>query len=1646
MFTACDGEEGITQFIEHRPDIVVTDLRMPKKNGIELIASIRQIDASTPIVVLSAYADHNFLTDSVRSKINGHVTKPVNERIFVALIEDLLRHPTPSQRSYEPRNFEAPSKGLNDLSEANNDRVFMVGIGASAGGLEALSALVGGLPERNNTAYLVAQHLSPTHKTLLTDLLARATTLPVKDAEHGEPVLHDIIYITPPNKNIEISDAGRIVLSEPEKYSFLPKPSINQLFLSLAEHWQDRAVGVILSGTGTDGAQGMRAVNAAGGVTIVQDPTSAKYDGMPMAAINGCSVDMIIDPALIGEELVALANFPRNKVLQKHQLTQSNDDMSAIFDLLYRYKKVDFSIYKKNTIARRIKRRMLTLKITSLPEYVDKLKEDENEVVMLFKDILIGVTSFFRDRAAFEDLKIRLREYLKNSPDLEEMRIWIPGASTGEETYSVVITLREILRELRQSMTIRVFATDIDEDALKMARRGVYSEASINELSEEEIQRYFTINDNAFEVQKEIREHVVFSYHNLLSDPPFKNVDLVVCRNLLIYFTTEAQRHIMPMLHYALKDGALLFLGKSENTTNYEHLFATVSRSHKIFKRIAAAQKAFSQGITPPTFVQKQRLEQRREAAPKTLPLHEQILNEASKVLLPDVLVINDQFDIVYKKGEMAFLSMGDGYVTFNLFKMIDPRLSIDLRGAIGKATRNEQIESTPFTPVTGDDGVRRLVRVRVAPLRAGRQAFFVLYFQQVLDAELPIPGAGSTNGVDQSQPLELELQRTREHMQTLVEELETSNEELQSTNEELQSTNEELQSTNEELVTSNEELQSTNEELQTAYAELKEMYQANNVIKEEYSSLSKRYETVLESINDIVVVTTLDGVFVRTNRAMQQISGYGRDALLARSWGELTGEKESLQRARYKEVIDQGHSSPYLLEIVSTTGKVHILNVEDYLIRADDGAHQVWSFGRDVSAVQAAQHQLELSENKYKAIFNRANIGIAQVALNGVWMNANQNLLNFLGYDRDELSGLSFQQITHPEDVDKDLAQIEQLLTGKITDYKLEKRYIRKDGKIVWAKLSVALVRAQDGEPRFLICVVEDINEIKHSMLKMEQASVVFNATQESIIVTDADGLTLSVNDAFERVTGFSAEELIGKPASALKSGKHPQSFYEEMWRRLKKTGIWSGEIINRNKAGELYPAYLNISAVKDNQERIIQYVGVLTDISQLKESQEKIDFLASHDTLTGLPNRTLFMDRLQHAIDKAKRGDSLVALFFTDLDRFKIINDELGHQAGDEVLVTAAKRFCKELREQDTVARLGGDEFVVIIEELQTPIAAGKVARSIITAIDEPIETHAGSVTVGCSIGIAIYPNDGVSCGEMIRHADAAMYESKENGRNTYRFASPELSTTAFEKVTLENALQAGIHADEFILHYQPIVALDSGDVVQAEALLRWNHPQMGMVMPGKFIPVAEESDLMAELDDAVAFEALNALQKLKQAGASPCKLSINLSSRNFANGDLCAKFKSYLAQMQMEADAIVWEAQERALVTEEGQKQKQLARLQKLGSALAIDDFGSGHATLAGLSSVNFDYLKIGRSIIDGIGKDPGAEQLLKTTIAVARALGRQTIAVGIETEAQLTFLRQCGCDYGQGYLLHMPKPLDDLLALLTQDGENASDREE
>jgi two-component system CheB/CheR fusion protein len=690
-------------------------------------------------------------------------------------------------------------------------RKYVVCVGASAGGLEALSGLFSSLPTDLGAAYVVVQHLSPTYRSMLVQLIGRETAMEVKEVEQHESPRPDTVYITPPNRNLLYRD-GRFELVEPGP-NVRPKPSVNSFFYSIAAERGEDVIGVILSGTGSDGAGGVRAIKAGGGLVFAQDPGSAKYAGMPQSAIETDCVDWVLPPDAIARE-ISLIVRTQGLVVPPEKLRDAPGTIQSLLNRVQRYTRIDFSGYKENTVWRRILRRMATNRVESLQDYIDLTERNPEELGQLSKEILISVTSFFRDRDAFDGLATALCERLALKRPGDEIRVWVPGCATGEEAYAIAILISEYLGAAISEFTVQIFATDIDMSAMAIARRGVYSAASLGEVDAAIVQKYFITAGDAYEVVKPLRELVVFARQDLVQDPPFVRLDLVSCRNVLIYFQNPLQERVLGTFHYALAPAGLMFLGKSESVFQHEDLFDTVNRDAKIFRRSGVAARA-------PLGPMRQPLRSRTPERERRNPA-EVLLEALAEAYAPPSLLVNQSFEILHVFGEVnRVIGIPSGRPDFNLLGLIRREFRTELQTLLHQVRqKGAPISGRPrLLDLPGGSPQQLRMQLRPVSVETDGDAAIVS-FENVV--EVPSASDGLPGELNMaSRDLEEELIATREHLQTVVEELETSNEETQALNEELQSSNEELQAANEELQAANEELQSTNEELTTVNEEL---------------------------------------------------------------------------------------------------------------------------------------------------------------------------------------------------------------------------------------------------------------------------------------------------------------------------------------------------------------------------------------------------------------------------------------------------------------------------------------------------------------------------------------------------------------------------------------------------------------------------------------------------------------------------------------------------------------------------------------------------------------------------------------------------------------------------------------------------------
>ena len=562
------------------------------------------------------------------------------------------------------------------------------------------------------------------------------------------------------------------------------------------------------------------------------------------------------------------------------------------------------------------------------------------------------------------------------------------------------------------------------------------------------------------------------------------------------------------------------------------------------------------------------------------------------------------------------------------------------------------------------------------------------------------------------------------------------------------------------------------------------------------------------------------------------------------------------------------------------------------------------------------------------------------------------------------------------------------------------------------------------------------DVTERKQAEEELRLIAKAFESTADGIVIVDKDQRIVSINNAFTSITGYTREEAVGKNRHFMELERYGRDDYERLCGALNTKGYWQGELWNRRKNGELYPQWLTINAVRDQAGTMTHYVGVLTDISQRKQDEARLNFLAHHDPLTHLPNRTLFQERSNDAIVRAHRHGGLTGLLFIDLDRFKTINDSLGHAMGDLLLQAVAERLGVCVRESDLVARLGGDEFTVLIDELTEFQDAAIVARKLLDELAKPFSLLEHTLYISASIGITCYPQDGKDVQTLLRNADAAMYRAKEEGRNGYRFFSSEMNTEALATLTMTNSLGLALERQEFILHYQPRFDLISRRITGVEALIRWQHPDLGLVPAAQFIPLAEETGMIGSIWEWVLKTACTQAKAWQIAGLPPLRMAVNLSARQFRQHDLAQSIAVVLNEIGLDASALELEITETMVVQAPERTRLILAELKAMGIAISIDDFGTGYSSLSYLKRYPIDYLKIDRSFINGLPLDADDGAITRAIIAMAKSLKLRVVAEGVETLEQSTFLEAAGCEDGQGYLFSRPQAAPDLKQLLVR----------
>lgn len=957
-----------------------------------------------------------------------------------------------------------------------NRPLYAVGVGASAGGLEAISDFLANLPaDLDNVSVIIAQHLSPTYKSRLVQLLSRETKLPVAEAADGLKISSGNVYITPPDSEITVAD-GAIRLAKSKGRSG-PKPSIDTFFHSLALEFKNRSIGIILSGTGTDGTQGVKAIRTAGGVTIVQEPQTAKFNGMPTAAIATGCIDLVVSPDIIGEELKELISADEQLPVQLPP--SQTPHLQKLFDLIAKKSSTDFSSYKRTTISRRIEKRLGFLKIKDISQYIKYIKKTPKELDLLFASFLIGVTRFFRDPEAFGTMEKYLKKLVIGKKPGDTIRIWCAGCSTGEEAYSIAISLTTMLGSGIHDYNVQIIATDINESAIAVARKGVYPKEALEHVPQTIRDEFFHIKGNELEVIKSVRMMVLFSKHDLVSNPPFLKLDMISCRNLLIYFNAELQKTVIPLFHYSLNSNGYLFLGKSETIGSFADLFIARDAKYKVFQRIHGKDSRTRQLST-------RRLEKIQLPGPRpdrnkmSASIADRIKETLFSTFEHPYVVITDRMEVLEIVGEINnYLVLSPGSMDTNIISLANKSLQVQLRSAISRSIKERLIVRIGPKKISNPTG-NYYVMMTIKPIlhSAESDALYMVIFEQqeipdLIQRQEPVTDGENSPGIRE---LEQELFATKEQLQAYIEEMESSNEELQSLNEELQSTNEELQSTNEELETSNEELQSTNEEVQIAYSELNAVNQAlekkDVLLTESEANTKALLNNSLQSfvlIDKAYKIVAFNSVAQRTMSRLFDTDIKPGDSIIDFTFpGHLETFRNDFNQAL------KGHTVSNETCVKNTSGDKNSWYLYNYTPVVDaKGEIKVVSLGiLDISTEKRLGMELMAREQLIRSIFQTVQVGICVTDEHDRFVTVNDTFCVLSGYTSQELIGQPISLFTLLPAFEFDNLNVDP--TAPMETYAK-----RKDGHLIDI-LTVTSNLTQENVSDLRITTVQDITSRK--------------------------------------------------------------------------------------------------------------------------------------------------------------------------------------------------------------------------------------------------------------------------------------------------------------------------------------------------------------------------------------------------------------------------------------------------------------------------------------------------------------------------------------------------------------------------------------
>ncbi|MEY4753686.1 MAG: hypothetical protein RJA44_1361, partial [Pseudomonadota bacterium] len=1625
---------------------------------------------------------------------------------------------------------------------------FVVVLALSAGDVHVVRMLLQELEPKKGCAWVVVAPASA--EALVPEQFSHGgLPLVLRDAEHDEPLRPDHVYLCPPRIGLRVQ-AGRLQ-HEPDETSC----RLDGLLPSLVAEFGARTVLVLLSGTGPDGVEAARQVRTGGGLVLAHSPETAMPPMLVSAVIEAGAADLHGSAGQLASWLCRLDQLPEQIAAGSPQAAAPQ--FRRLLGRVSQASGLDLVQYKENTLWRQTVRRYRALGCADLGEYLDLVDRQPEELNRLQQQFMISVSSFFRDASAFESLERVLRQLVATRRAGEPLRLWVTACASGEEAYSIAILLCEILGERLDRQDVRVFATDIDQVALDQARAGLYTSQELQHLGSERRERWFTPHGGGWRIVKQVRELCVFSVHDVIRQPPYINLDLISCRNLLIYLKPEQQTDLFATFHYALRQGGLLLLGRSESVGFKSTLFDAVDPNEKLYRRnpvsgpraprLPAPVHALSPLVRNPV------------GRPEVVPPRQSLVEQARTLLIRNyvgaAVLVNTQFEPLHFFGAaQGMLTLPQASADFSLFSLCPPELRSELK-ALGYRMLQEGLDELRGSGalLPHGEGVRhvRPVLRRVSAEPASDTVALLVCLDEIAP-----PGEAAVRADNPDQPdslqhraeveqLQLELADTREHLQAVIEALEASNEELQSLNEEIQSSSEELQSSNEELQSSNEELSSLNEALRLKSIELTQL---NSVLA-----------NIQNSVRTGLVVVDTTGRIIRYNQLAARVFGLVPGDIGQQLYSVPCHLDLPRLRAQIDEVVGASRS---LVERVHQGNFHYLMQIDPYRGSQGEGAGAVLTF-TDISELHRAEQASRQSDARFRHVWEASLTGMMLVDAQGRIELVTPSLAQLFGCQAEELIGQPVTKIlpaelvlrpglphayealrqasgqvqSHPaelsrrdgtplvvqiglssmvmdgqtfvlvavEDIterryaEQALRESENRLATildnvgasiyiKDTDYRYtyvnqtvgerhglaladlighddhaifddatvarlrlnDQRVIEQGERVTVEEQSVDLhsgvlrtsvsvklpLRDRDGRIYALCGISTDITQRRFAESWLRMTASVFTHAQEAILITDSGGELVEVNEKFCDLTGYQRAEVLGRHVGELGWLHEQPELVETGAAELQRSGTWSGEVWGRRKDGRRFAALLNIAAVRMPGGEIQHYVALFSEITTLKEYQHQLELVAHYDALTRLPNRVLLAERLQHAIVRSRRNANLIALVYVDLDGFKAVNDRHGHAVGDELLMAVAQRFKEVLREGDTLARLGGDEFVIVLIDLLRPDDCRPILDRLLQVAAAPVELQDLTVQVSASLGVTLYPLDGSDPDTLLRHADQAMYQAKRAGKNHYHLFDPERDRQVRSQFERLQRIGRAIEAGELVLHYQPVVNMRSGELAGVEALVRWLHPERGLLLPGEFLPQIEDHELIVRLGEWVFDAALAQMQRWQALGLD-LSVSINLAARQLQQPDFSAWLRQRLqACPTIRPERLTLEVLETAALDDVIRVSEVIDDCRGLGLRFALDDFGTGYSSLTYLRRLSAGSLKIDHSFVRDMLWDPDDLAIIEGVIGLGRVFRRRLIAEGVERVEQGELLLRLGCELAQGYAIAPPLPGDDLPVWLAQ----------